>query len=65
MSVSALVDFKDGQFDSYGPRFVFFFVVQIPFGYTRKDVILIGVGITVLGVGLKYGLEVLSLSYTF
>lgn len=30
---------------------------KIPFGYTRKDVILIGVGITVLGVGLKYGLE--------
>jgi len=32
--------------------------VQIPFGYTRKDVILIGVGLTVFGVGLKYGLEV-------
>lgn len=31
--------------------------MQIPFGYTRKDVILIGVGITVFGYGLKYGLE--------
>lgn len=51
------------QFDSYCSLFVFFFVVQIPFGYTRKDVILIGVGITVLGVGLKYGLEVLSLFF--
>ncbi|GAB2287678.1 hypothetical protein Dimus_022045 [Dionaea muscipula] len=28
-----------------------------PFGYTRKDVLLIGVGVTVLGIGLKYGLE--------
>ncbi|CAI5469278.1 unnamed protein product [Closterium sp. Yama58-4] len=28
-----------------------------PFGYTRLDVILIGVGITVAGVALKYGLE--------
>ncbi|KAL9224233.1 hypothetical protein vseg_000293 [Gypsophila vaccaria] len=27
------------------------------FGYTRKDVILIGVGVTALGVGLKSGLE--------
>jgi len=30
---------------------------KIPFGYTRKDVLLIGLGITALGVGLKYGLE--------
>nr|PNR54387.1 hypothetical protein PHYPA_008064 [Physcomitrium patens] len=30
---------------------------KIPFGYTRKDVILIGVGLTAFGVGLKYGLE--------
>ncbi|KAG0577503.1 hypothetical protein KC19_5G161200 [Ceratodon purpureus] len=30
---------------------------KVPFGYTRKDVILIGVGITVFGYGLKYGLE--------
>lgn len=37
---------------------------QIPFGYTRKDVILIGVGITALGVGLKYGLEVLYSLYS-
>ncbi|XP_020580407.1 uncharacterized protein LOC110024655 [Phalaenopsis equestris] len=30
---------------------------KVPFGYTRKDVILIGVGLTVIGVGLKSGLE--------
>ncbi|XP_074280749.1 uncharacterized protein LOC141605761 [Silene latifolia] len=30
---------------------------KAPFGYTRKDVILIGVGVTVFGVGLKSGLE--------
>ncbi|BBN01845.1 hypothetical protein MPTK1_2g10730 [Marchantia polymorpha subsp. ruderalis] len=30
---------------------------KIPFGYTRKDVILIGVGLLGVGVGLKYGLE--------
>ncbi|GLT73482.1 hypothetical protein SLA2020_453390, partial [Shorea laevis] len=30
---------------------------KTPFGYTRKDVLLIGVGVTVLGVGLKSGLE--------
>ncbi|KAK8926270.1 hypothetical protein KSP39_PZI018136 [Platanthera zijinensis] len=30
---------------------------KVPFGYTRKDVLLIGVGLTVLGVGLKSGLE--------
>ncbi|CAA7389054.1 unnamed protein product [Spirodela intermedia] len=29
----------------------------VPFGYTRKDVLLIGIGTTVLGVGLKSGLE--------
>lgn len=34
-------------------------LMQTPFGYTRKDVILIGVGVTLLGVGLKSGLEVL------
>lgn len=34
---------------------------QVPFGYTRKDVLLIGIGTTVLGVGLKSGLEVFSL----
>ncbi|KAG9444254.1 hypothetical protein H6P81_015594 [Aristolochia fimbriata] len=28
-----------------------------PFGYTRKDVLLIGVGVTVAGIGLKSGLE--------
>ena len=42
--------------------------MQIPFGYTRKDVLLIGLGITALGVGLKYGLEVphfLFFSYNF
>ncbi|GKV46826.1 hypothetical protein SLEP1_g53787 [Rubroshorea leprosula] len=31
--------------------------LKTPFGYTRKDVLLIGVGVTVLGVGLKSGLE--------
>lgn len=31
---------------------------QTPFGYSRKDVLLIGLGVTVLGVGLKSGLEV-------
>ncbi|XP_004299521.1 PREDICTED: uncharacterized protein LOC101304870 [Fragaria vesca subsp. vesca] len=30
---------------------------QKSFGYSRKDVILIGVGVTALGVGLKSGLE--------
>ncbi|PKU70130.1 hypothetical protein MA16_Dca020620 [Dendrobium catenatum] len=30
---------------------------KVPFGYTRKDVLLIGVGLTVAGVGLKSGLE--------
>ncbi|KAJ6411208.1 hypothetical protein OIU84_007881 [Salix udensis] len=28
-----------------------------PFGYTRKDVLLIGLGVTVLGIGLESGLE--------
>ncbi|KAG5604286.1 hypothetical protein H5410_025778 [Solanum commersonii] len=31
-----------------------------PFGYTRKDVLLIGLGVTLLGVGLKSGLEYLG-----
>uniref|UniRef100_A0A0D9V6V8 Uncharacterized protein n=1 Tax=Leersia perrieri TaxID=77586 RepID=A0A0D9V6V8_9ORYZ len=31
---------------------------KTPFGYTRKDVLLIGVGVTLFGYGLKYGLEV-------
>ncbi|PKA63073.1 hypothetical protein AXF42_Ash007869 [Apostasia shenzhenica] len=30
---------------------------KAPFGYTRKDVLLIGLGVTVIGVGLKSGLE--------
>ncbi|VFQ66744.1 unnamed protein product [Cuscuta campestris] len=30
---------------------------KIPFGYTRKDVILIGIGLAVVGFGLKSGLE--------
>ncbi|KAL2342331.1 hypothetical protein Fmac_003616 [Flemingia macrophylla] len=30
---------------------------KTPFGYTRKDVLLIGLGVTSLGVGLKSGLE--------
>ena len=38
-------------------------LLQTPFGYSRKDVLLIGLGVTVLGIGLKSGLEVpLSLS---
>lgn len=31
-----------------------------PFGYTRKDVLLIGLGLTAFGFGLKYGLEFLG-----
>ncbi|XP_048330209.1 uncharacterized protein LOC107418510 isoform X2 [Ziziphus jujuba] len=30
---------------------------KTPFGYSRKDVLLIGVGVTVIGIGLKSGLE--------
>ncbi|KAI3984272.1 hypothetical protein MKX01_011226 [Papaver californicum] len=30
---------------------------KVQFGYSRKDVLLIGVGVTLLGVGLKSGLE--------
>ncbi|KAK1278484.1 hypothetical protein QJS04_geneDACA003556 [Acorus gramineus] len=30
---------------------------NVPFGYSRKDVLLIGLGVTVIGVGLKSGLE--------
>ncbi|TKY61078.1 hypothetical protein E2542_SST18183 [Spatholobus suberectus] len=30
---------------------------KTPFGYTRKDVLLIGLGVTLLGTGLKSGLE--------
>ncbi|KAL3529119.1 hypothetical protein ACH5RR_008441 [Cinchona calisaya] len=30
---------------------------KTPFGYTRKDVLLIGLGVTLFGVGLKSGLE--------
>ncbi|CAK8579771.1 unnamed protein product [Lathyrus sativus] len=30
---------------------------KTPFGYSRKDVILIGLGVTFLGIGLKSGLE--------
>lgn len=30
---------------------------KAPFGHTRKDVLLIGLGLVVFGVGLKYGLE--------
>ncbi|PHT34094.1 hypothetical protein CQW23_25894 [Capsicum baccatum] len=35
-------------------------LMQTPFGYTRKDVLLIGIGVTLLGVGLKSGLEYLG-----
>ncbi|OVA13810.1 Protein of unknown function DUF3007 [Macleaya cordata] len=30
---------------------------KVPFGYSRKDVLLIGVGVTLAGIGLKSGLE--------
>ncbi|XP_027167817.1 uncharacterized protein LOC113767813 [Coffea eugenioides] len=30
---------------------------KTPFGYTRKDVLLIGLGVTLFGIGLKSGLE--------
>ncbi|PIN01272.1 hypothetical protein CDL12_26219 [Handroanthus impetiginosus] len=33
---------------------------KAPFGYTRKDVLLIGLGLTVAGIGLKSGLEFLG-----
>ncbi|RWW34783.1 hypothetical protein GW17_00000423 [Ensete ventricosum] len=33
--------------------------MQVPFGYTRKDVLLIGLGVTLAGIGLKSGLEVM------
>ncbi|KAL6853809.1 hypothetical protein ACP4OV_019838 [Aristida adscensionis] len=33
---------------------------KAPFGYTRKDVLLIGAGVTVFGVGLKSGLELVG-----
>ncbi|KAL8456787.1 hypothetical protein ACS0TY_034869 [Phlomoides rotata] len=38
---------------------------KTPFGYTRKDVIVIGVGLTALGIGLKSGLESLPLCHPF
>ncbi|KAL5222163.1 hypothetical protein ABZP36_026876 [Zizania latifolia] len=41
------------------------FSPQTPFGYTRKDVLLIGVGVTLFGYGLKYGLEVTSVPALF
>ncbi|KAE9454024.1 hypothetical protein C3L33_14153, partial [Rhododendron williamsianum] len=31
-----------------------------PFGYSRKDVLLIGLGVTLAGIGLKSGLEFLG-----
>ncbi|XP_076897869.1 uncharacterized protein LOC143551288 [Bidens hawaiensis] len=34
--------------------------MQVPFGYNRKDVIIIGLGVTFLGIGLKSGLEYLG-----
>ncbi|KAL3687760.1 hypothetical protein R1sor_014069 [Riccia sorocarpa] len=40
-------DDKDGESSSK----------DVPFGYTRKDVILIGVGLLAAGYGLKYSLE--------
>ncbi|KAL8199541.1 hypothetical protein R6Q57_013109 [Mikania cordata] len=33
---------------------------KVPFGYNRKDVILIGLGVTFFGIGLKGGLEFLG-----
>lgn len=37
---------------------VIIWLQKTPFGYTRKDVLLIGVGVTALGIGLESGLEV-------
>ncbi|KAJ4713553.1 MAR-binding filament-like protein 1-1 isoform 2 [Melia azedarach] len=34
---------------------------KTPFGYTRKDVLLIGVGVTAIGYGLKSGLELVGI----
>lgn len=34
------------------------FLLQTPFGYSRKDVLLIGLGVTVGGIALESGLEV-------
>lgn len=34
---------------------------KTPFGYTRKDVLLIGLGLTAVGFGLKSGLELIGL----
>uniref|UniRef100_A0A3N7G031 Uncharacterized protein n=1 Tax=Populus trichocarpa TaxID=3694 RepID=A0A3N7G031_POPTR len=31
---------------------------KTPFGYNRKDVLLIGLGVTLLGIGLESGLEI-------
>ncbi|CAK9158643.1 unnamed protein product [Ilex paraguariensis] len=31
--------------------------IKVPFGYSRKDVLLIGLGVTIAGYGLKTGLE--------
>nr|XP_043614309.1 uncharacterized protein LOC122586382 [Erigeron canadensis] len=33
---------------------------KVPFGYSRKDVIFIGLGVTFIGIGLKSGLEYLG-----
>ncbi|PON44686.1 hypothetical protein PanWU01x14_264690 [Parasponia andersonii] len=38
-------------------RFKKIFVFTTPFGYTRKDVLLIGIGVTAFGIGLESGLE--------
>ncbi|CAA2975513.1 uncharacterized protein LOC111375769 [Olea europaea subsp. europaea] len=32
-------------------------MISTPFGYTRKDVLLIGLGVTRAGIGLERGLE--------
>ncbi|GJR48875.1 inactive receptor-like protein kinase [Tanacetum coccineum] len=32
-------------------------LITVPFGYSRKDVIFIGLGVTLFGIGLKSGLE--------
>ena len=35
----------------------FFCIMNTPFGYIRKDVLLIGLGVILVGVCLKSGLE--------
>ncbi|KAI3910538.1 hypothetical protein MKW98_027820 [Papaver atlanticum] len=53
-SYSKNFSFSKSSSDSSRSRTTF---SVVEFGYSRKDVLLIGVGVTLLGVGLKSGLE--------